>query len=325
MINKTYSEMLEKIITEAKIEQKELEDKVETKVKELDGLVSKEGALHIIANELKVKLFDHTTRTHIQIKDLVPGMIKATVVGRILAKYDRRDFERNGNKGSVISCLIGDETGRTRVTFWDTTQIEQIEKEAKEGELLLVKGVRVRENRGYTEAHAESQANIKFNPKGYEIKDIPVAEQQTVDYKQINIDKLDGSGQFQVTGTIVQMFEPRSFMACAECSKKVGEDGKCAMHANADAQERFIINFILDDGTSSVRCSQFCTEKDGMFDVTKDFELTKKEYLLSTLSIKGRGSINDMNNRPEMIINAYEKPEINALIKKTLEAMPNAV
>src|ERR1041385_3396495 len=74
--------------------------KIDAKCAALSGLISKEGAAHIIANELGVKLLESTGK----IKDLLPGMRSAEVLGRVTQIYEIRDFQRaDGSAGKVGS------------------------------------------------------------------------------------------------------------------------------------------------------------------------------------------------------------------------------
>ena len=61
MIKIPYNDIVQKISETANISSEEIETKVNAKLKQLSGLISKEGAAHIIANELGVKLFENTS------------------------------------------------------------------------------------------------------------------------------------------------------------------------------------------------------------------------------------------------------------------------
>lgn len=319
MVNKSYEEILTTISEKAPIEKQELEIKIQNKVKELDGFVTKEGAAHIVATELKVKVFDENTKTHITIKDLTPGMVNATAVGKILQKYEKREFERNGRKGAVLSLLIGDETGKTRLVFWDLNQIDKVNDEAKESDIILVRNVRVRENNGFPEVHVSNDSKFELNPKGYEIGEVTneSSTQQVNNHTEAEIQKIDDQGFYEVTGQILQVFEPRSFMACNECNKKVNEEGKCQEHPGTEATERLILNFFLDDGTSNIRCTMFTTEKESFIN-SANFEEEKDSLLMNWVTVKGKANVNTMTNRPEMIINQFEKTNVQEHIKKVL-------
>ena len=58
MIKIPYDTIIEKIMEHSKLTLEEVNSKIKAKTEQLAGLISKEGAAHIIANELGVKLFE---------------------------------------------------------------------------------------------------------------------------------------------------------------------------------------------------------------------------------------------------------------------------
>ena len=57
MYKLSYEEILGKIVEEKGVSKEEVDEKVNAKMEKLSGLISKEGAVHIIANEYGVKVF----------------------------------------------------------------------------------------------------------------------------------------------------------------------------------------------------------------------------------------------------------------------------
>ncbi|PIN70837.1 replication factor A, partial [Candidatus Woesearchaeota archaeon CG11_big_fil_rev_8_21_14_0_20_57_5] len=55
-MQQNYDELVAKVLESGKINQKELDQKVKEKIEKLSGLISKEGAVHIVANELGIRL-----------------------------------------------------------------------------------------------------------------------------------------------------------------------------------------------------------------------------------------------------------------------------
>ena len=73
MIKIPYEEIILKINEKTKMSVNEIEDRTEAKLKQLSGLISKEGAAHIIANELGVKVFEPLSG-RLQIKNILTGL-----------------------------------------------------------------------------------------------------------------------------------------------------------------------------------------------------------------------------------------------------------
>jgi len=85
MINVPIELIKEKIIEKTQMSPKELDDKIKAKLEQLSGLISEEGAAHIIANELGVNLLQ--TQGVLKIKNLLPGMKNIEINGKIIRKY----------------------------------------------------------------------------------------------------------------------------------------------------------------------------------------------------------------------------------------------
>ena len=57
MFGLTYEQIIEKIQEEKGLSKEEIGKRIEEKVKDLSDLISKEGAAHILAHELGLKVF----------------------------------------------------------------------------------------------------------------------------------------------------------------------------------------------------------------------------------------------------------------------------
>src|SRR3990167_4252091 len=117
MIKIPYEQIISKIKDEANISETEIEEKIKDKMKQLSGLISKEGAAHIVANELGIKLFDAFTGK-LQIKNIIAGLRNVETVGKVVQTYELREFTTNERQGKVASMVIGDETGTVRAVMW---------------------------------------------------------------------------------------------------------------------------------------------------------------------------------------------------------------
>ena len=126
MIKIPYEEIILKINERTNISISEIEERVDKKLKQLSGLISKEGAAHIVANELGVKIFEPLSG-RLQIKNVLSGMRDVETVGKVLQVYDVKEFMRGEAVSKVASILIGDETGAIRVVMWGS-QAENVAK-----------------------------------------------------------------------------------------------------------------------------------------------------------------------------------------------------
>ncbi|MFW9876291.1 MAG: DUF2240 family protein, partial [Candidatus Thorarchaeota archaeon] len=81
MIKIPFEDIISKIKEKSNLSEEEINSKIEQKTKQLSGLISKEGAAHIIANELGIKLFEDFSGK-LQIKNIVTGMRDVETVGK---------------------------------------------------------------------------------------------------------------------------------------------------------------------------------------------------------------------------------------------------
>ena len=86
-----YDQIIEKIKTSTNISDTDIQAKIDDKLKQLSGLISKEGAAHIIANQLGVKLIEKTSG-RLEIKNILSGMRDVETVGKVQAVYDIKEF-----------------------------------------------------------------------------------------------------------------------------------------------------------------------------------------------------------------------------------------
>lgn len=292
----------------------ELMQKVEAKCESLSGLISKEGAAHIIANELGVKLFDAGSG---KIKDLLPGMRNATVLGRVTQIYEVRDFQRaDGSSGRVGNFVVGDDSGSVRIVCWGK-KADVLQDLAQGGAIKISNGI-VRENqRGYKEVHLNDASRVDLDPS----EDIPQVSSsvQRTDLK----DLVESDMQKEVMGTVVQVFDPKFFEVCPQCSKRIKEvEGRwnCSVHGNTLPDYSYLVNVFLDDGTDNIRVVLFRNQAERLLDRSKEqmlqfrespdsFEPIKTELLGEQFRFIGKARKNTFFDRLEFIANQVHKSQ----------------
>ena len=142
MINIPLSHILKKIKESTNISDEEIDKKIKAKLDQLSGLISEEGAAHIVANELGVKLVE--TSGKLQINNILAGMRNVEVAGKITRKYEVRSFETEKRKGKLGSFMMADDSGFIRVVLWND-KADTLEK-LNEGDIVLINGAYAREN-----------------------------------------------------------------------------------------------------------------------------------------------------------------------------------
>jgi replication factor A1 len=195
--------------------------RIQEKVESMGGLCDDSMAAMLVANELG---FSDVGRDSVKIENITAESGPVNFIAKVVSVFDTKEFTRNdGTIGRVGNIIVGDETGKIRVTLWDnmadlikTGKIEigqtlQIGGYAKQG----YSGVEI--NIGNNGVLAESEEEVDV----------------TANYQNI-IDIKDGMGDLNLTGKILEISEIRTFQ------RKDGNPGKVG-------------NLLLGDNTGTVR------------------------------------------------------------------------
>ena len=304
-----YDMLLDRIVKSSGMEREEIERKIEAKKAKLSGLISKEGAAQIIAAELGISFDDVDAK----IVELMPGMRRVNVVGKLINIFPVREYNKNNRQGKIGSFILADDTGNIRVVLWDTNHIELIEKgKIKQGVVVEIKNASMRES----ELHVSGFSEIKVSDKVIE----NVKTERVMQEMQI-VDLQQGQG-VSVRGVVVQMFNPRFFSVCPECSKKAVQDAegfKCADHGNVQPKERSLINFVLDDGTESIRAVLFSDSINKLIpeEDLKDSEKVlafRDDFMGTEIWLSGSVRKNQLFNNLEIIGQDVERVDVEKLI-----------
>jgi ssDNA-binding replication factor A large subunit len=319
------SDIIEKIKEKSNLSEEKINEMINTKLSQLSGLISKEGAAHIVANELGVKIFE-ATGGKLQIKNILAGMRSVETVGKVQQVFDIREFTtQNGRSGKVASVVIGDETGVIRLVLWGDAA--EYSKKAKEGDIVRIENGYVRENQGRKEVHLNERCKFFVNPEGESVGEVKT---KTINRKKVNTLN-EGDNDVELLGTIVQVFEPRFFEVCPECGKRarLREDAYfCDTHGKVAPDFSYVLNVFLDDGTDNIRCVFFRNQANNLLQKEKEavlrykddpaaFEAVKTELLGNIIKVVGRVVKNQMFDRLEFMTQlVFPNPDPEDEIKK---------
>jgi len=279
-------ELLRKYLTDEQIDRK-----IEAKLQELSGLISREGAACIIAHELGIDI----NARRLKIARLIRGVNTGEVIGKVLRMNDAREFVRDGNVGRLRGFLIGDESGVIRVVAWGD-MVDNITMGV--GDSVKIESVYVRENNGTREIHLNERSKITKSDEVININ------------KRKHIGEVAEGFDVEIYGTIVQLFEPRFYEICSKCGKRVqanGENFVCKEHGVVDIEKVPVVNFYLDDGTGNIRVVCFRKEAEGVMNSYSAGE---------QIMVQGRIANNNFFNRLELIANHIETLEPARVIEE---------
>lgn len=305
MVVGNYDKILEKIAKASGFSKAEIERRIEAKRAKLSGLISQEGAAQVVAAELGVNFENEK----LKIEELLPGMRKVNVVGKVIKIFPVRAFKTQKNgEGKVCNLILADETSNIKVVLWDTNHIELIEKgELKENGIVEINNASMRDN----EMHLGSFSGFKLSD---EIID-NVKTEKVSNEKNISDFKIGDSSV--VRAFIVQSFEPRFFEVNKETGRKITEEERSS---GVQTEKRALINLVLDDGTETIRAVLFHeTLKEIGLNELDNLEKTiyqREDLLGKEFIFSGNVRRNNFFNNEEFIVDGVKPVNLDELLIK---------
>ncbi len=304
-----YQKLVDRISRSSGLDNSEIERRVEAKKAKLSGLISKEGAAQIVAAELGIN-FDSEK---LKLSELVEGMKRVNVLGKVVKLNPVRAFNKNGREGKVGSFLLADESSNVRTVLWDTNHISLIENgKITENSVVEITNGAIRNS----ELHLSSFSDIKISKEELQnvISQVVIAEKKLHDCKP--------GDSIKTRAIIVKTFEPRYFEVHPKTGKKLTQED---LDSGISPSKRALLNVILDDGTETVRSVLFTEQilslglsEDQIFSL-EEFNKIKDSLLGEEKLFSGQIRANSLYNTTEFTIQQVQSLEPEALLKE-LEA-----
>ncbi|MFA5084472.1 MAG: hypothetical protein WC475_03815 [Candidatus Paceibacterota bacterium] len=319
MIQASYEQLIERISHISGIAIEEIKRKVEAKRARLSGLISLEGAAQIVASELGISF----EKQQFKIIDLLMGMKKIQVTGKVLEIYPIRKFSKGGRDGEIASVMLADNTSSIRAVFWDTKHIEMIKDGTiKRDDVIEIKGADVR---GTTakEIHLSSNASIDHSDSKIDA----VVAKEILPMKKIS--GLKVGERASIRASIVQAFQPKFFGVCPECMMKISYENEkafCAKHGVVVPKQRVLASFVVDDGTDSINAIMFNEHLTNLLKISENdmsqmqnpeyWPKKKRELLGAEMEISGRVRNNAAFERDEFIAESIHELDPEQIIQE---------
>lgn len=304
-----------KIKEESSLSEEDINKKIQDKLEQLSGLISEEGAAHIIANELGIKLAQQPEKgENIQVKNILAGMRNVSIVGKVTRKFEIREFQTETRSGKVANLMFSDETGVIRLVMWN----DQTDKfnVINEGDILAIENGYVRENNGRKEIHLNDNSILSINPEGVEVKNV----QESVVRKKLS-ELTQGDDNVEVLATIVQVFDIKFFEIDPNTGRRViQKEGKYYSGDKeiTDYGYAYVTNLFLDDGTENIRTVLWRNQIQKLLGLSNEevlkfrteptgFESIKTDLLGTIVKVVGRVNKNENFDRLELVANLIYK------------------
>lgn len=317
-------EIIRKIMENTELDEKRIKNMVKEKEEEFSGLISEEGAAHIVAKELGLNLL-HSTVKGLKIENVLSGMNSVNLTGKVVRIFEPRTWEKDGKKGKVANIILADETGQIRMSLWNE-QVNPVE------EGTLEKDSVIEITNGYTKEDGMGGCELRLGKSGViklsEAK-INVKAEGT---QSMKICDLTPGMSAEVRGAMVQFFESNPFYyVCPECESKLTE-GKCEQHGKVKPKPIMIVNGILDDGYGNIRVVFFREQAEKVLGLKTEeaYEITNEgkdakplgekleERLGREFIIRGRAKVNKFFERLEFVASEVEPADPQKEARKIL-------
>jgi hypothetical protein len=298
-----YEKIIEKLSKVSGLDGDEINRRVEAKRAKLSGLISREGALQIIAAELGIS-FDNEK---LKINELLPGMRKVNFVGKIITIYPIRVFKtKNGDEGKVANMILADDTANIKVVLWDTNHIGLIEKgDIAEGTCVEIFSGSMRDN----EVHLGSFSEFKISNEEFK----EVKNERSL--KEKKIIEFSLGDKVKIRAFVVAGFDPRFFEANTETGKKATEE---ELASGIPTEKRAVWNIVIDDGTESIRAVLFHENVQAMglneYNDISVMNQQKENIFGKEVILVGNVKMNSYFHTPELIVESVQELDLDNLI-----------
>ena len=143
----SFDDLLNQIISQnPSIARDQLLVLIAQKKQESHGLLSDEGAVRLVAQQLSISALPSSNIGDQSISSVHSGLNNSTITGHVIMVGEVREFQRSdGSQGKVLRMSVGDSSGKITCVFWDQ-MADSVGREA------LTPGAQVRLLHGYTKA-----------------------------------------------------------------------------------------------------------------------------------------------------------------------------
>ena len=283
-------ELIKSLVDKSGKTEEEIWALIEVKRKELDYLISEEGAAHIIASMLGVDV-----KTEFKANSLVEGSSGVDISLRVLRTYPVHEFTRGNRKGKVRNLVGEDDTGQVNVSLWDN----RADVEVSEGDIIHISS-------GYVKK-ALSGIEVRVGTKGQ----VEVEKGNTVVKGEDTLDNISDGQRVIVRAALTRIFRRDPFF-------------------NSPEGKQLMVSGIIDDGTSSLRAIFFRGVAESLIGISREkaievaeisspSALLDKVPLLEDLHIDGRIKHNEMTEGFEIIVNQVLRLDAGEEVDKQLE------
>jgi hypothetical protein len=161
----SFDELLNQILAvNPSIGRDQLITMVDQKKQESHGLLSDEGAIRLVAQQLSISALPTSSIGDQRISSVHAGLNNSTITGQVIMVGEVREFQRSdGTPGKVLRMRVGDASGQITCVFWDD-MAETLSRESLEpgSTVRLLHGYTKQGMGGEVEFHLGSRASLQI-------------------------------------------------------------------------------------------------------------------------------------------------------------------
>jgi replication factor A1 len=303
----TLEETVNKIVEEKRLPRKQVFDLIEKKKSTLSWMISDEGAADIVAKELGVETHPgfEGEDLSLTVGDLVAGMSKVTITGRVAKVKPLREFaDKNGQKGIVASLTLVDKSGDMNVVLWgDLAKFVQ-DNRINEGSIVRIHNAYVREDLGgRVELHVGRMGHLETNPLDAKENDYPKQTSKTVKIRELTADMSEAD----INGIVREVHGIRVVQT------KDGREAKLSSLIIEDETGERVRVVFWDDKTTlmeNVRSGDLLEVISGRVRANRNGEVEVHISPSATIRVKSHPTIDDPSSAREVRLEGGIAPEV---------------
>ncbi|MFA5406071.1 MAG: DUF2240 family protein [Candidatus Nanoarchaeia archaeon] len=326
-----FDELLMRIVKSSGMSKEDVLARINAKVTELSGLVSKKGAAHIVASSFGIQLNEARQSAFVELKNLVAGLNNISISAVITRVFPINEFDKNGKTGKVASVIINDGTDEARLVFWNEMTEIIASGKLNVNDFIKVHHLRSKKGNYGFELHFGARSRIDVNPEGDKPKIVSVNNKRSAPNRFLICDLQQGL-ETELRACLVKLHDFKVFYdVCPDCGKSA-KDNKCADHGEVKPKKALIISSVFDDGTGSIRCIFFKQQAETLLGCSTDYAVKlaldngsdaaiineKRALVGEEFVISGRVNHNSFNDQLEMVINSIVKADPLVEAKKLM-------
>lgn len=162
---------------------------IKDRIEIYSGFISEEGALRLIAQDLRIELDDKNNYGNsVPIRELVPDLHDVNVIGRVSVIWPIKKFiKKDGSEGTLLKFQLVDYTGIINCNIWNP--VKELIQEFSNYEGKVIQVLHAYTKSGFLEKielHIGEKASINFSPKEKIKKLIPSYESLFSQIQELN-------------------------------------------------------------------------------------------------------------------------------------------